>query len=287
MSEYIISVNSTVDMPKEWVLERADAIVALKYTMDGVTYEDMNGLSPKEFFVKLREGHQAVTTQANPEQVMEVWKPFLDEGKDILHIAFTSGLSGTYNSCLIAANELKEKYPDRKIIVVDDLCACLGEAVLLYYASKLKKEGKNIEEVAKWVEDNKLKVIHYVTIDDLNHLYRGGRLSKASAVLGSLVKLKPIIRVNDEGMLEVIAKERGRKKSMHKIVDMAYEKGKDFNNEVIFITHGDVLEEAEELAEMVKEKFTTSEVIINNIGTVIGSHTGPGVLAVFCIGESR
>ena len=206
MSEFVITVNSTVDLPKEWLEERQVPVIALKYTIDGETYEDMNGLSSKEFFQKLRDGKMATTSQINPEQAKEALEPFLKEGKDVLHLAFSSGLSGTCNSMMMAAEELKEEYPDRKVIVIDTLCACLGEALLLYYALKRKSEGMSIEEVAKWVEENKLHICHDVTVDDLNHLHRGGRISKATAVVGTMVKIKPMIYMDNEGKLQVIGK---------------------------------------------------------------------------------
>ena len=177
MGNYVITVNSTVDLPKEWLEERNIPVMALRYTIDGETYEDMSGLSHKEFFQKLREGKMAVTTQMNPEEAKEKFEPILKAGNDILHLGFSSGLSGTYNSMRIAAEELAEEYPDRKIIVIDTLCACLGEGLLLYYALKRKEEGMTIDELAQWVEENKLHVCHNVTVDDLNHLQRGGRVS--------------------------------------------------------------------------------------------------------------
>ncbi|MGF0032694.1 DegV family protein [Bariatricus sp. SGI.154] len=287
MSNYVITVNSTVDLPKEWVEERHVPVIPLKYTIDGKTYEDMNGLSSKEFFRKLREGKMAVTSQVNPEEAKKALETFLKEGKDVLHLGFSSALSGTYNSMRIAGEELKEEYPDRKIIIIDTLCACLGEAILLYYALKLREEGKTIDEVAEWVEANKLHVCHNVTIDDLDHLQRGGRISKTVAVLGGMVKIKPMIHMDDHGSLQVIGKERGRKRSLNKIVDMAVEQAKGWENDIIMITHGDCIEDAEYVAELVREKMGINNILINNIGTVIGSHTGPGVVAVFCMGNKR
>ena len=185
----------------------------------------------------------------------------------------------------IAAEELQEEYPEAKVIVVDTLCACMGEAMLLYYALKQKEAGKTIEEVAQWAEENKLHVCHNVTVDDLFHLHRGGRVSKTAAVLGTMVKVKPIIHMDDNGALQVIGKERGRKKSLHKIVDMAVERSKGWDNEIII--HGDCLEDAEYVAKLVREKMGVENVFIHNIGTVIGSHTGPGVVATFCMGNKR
>ena len=287
MKDYIITVNSTVDLPKEWLTERGVPVVPLSYTIDGETYQDMNGLSAKEFFKKLRAGKMAVTSQVNPDDAKEALRPFLEEGKDILHLGFSSALSGTLNSMRIAAEELKEEYPNQNIIVIDTLCACMGEGLLLYYALKRKAGGCSMEETAKWVEENKLHVCHNVTIDDLNHLQRGGRISKTVAVLGGMVKIKPMIHIDDKGALQVIGKERGRKKSLNNIVDKAVVQSKGWENDIIMITHGDCREDAEYVAELVREKMGIDNILINNIGTVIGSHTGPGVAAVFCMGEKR
>lgn len=287
MRDYIITVNSTVDTGKEWLEERNVPVIPLKYTIDGQEYTDMYGLSDKEFFQKLREGKMSATSQINPEEAKEMLEPYVKEGKDVLHLAFSSALSGTCNSMKIAAEELQEEYPEAKVIVVDTLCACMGEAMLLYYALKQKEAGKTIEEVAQWVEENKLHVCHNVTVDDLFHLHRGGRVSKTAAVLGTMVKVKPIIHMDDNGALQVIGKERGRKKSLHKIVDMAVERSEGWDNEIIMITHGDCLEDAEYVAKLVREKMGVENVFIHNIGTVIGSHTGPGVVATFCMGNKR
>ena len=287
MRDYVITVNSTVDAPKEWLEERHVPVIPLKYTIDGETYTDMEGLSAKQFFDKLREGKMSTTSQVNPEEAAEELEPYLKEGKDILHLGFSSGLSGTLNSMKIAGEMLQEKYPEAKIIVIDTLCACLGEALLLYKALQQKEKGMDIDELAQWVEDNKLHVCHNVTVDDLHHLQRGGRISKTTAVLGTLVQIKPIIHMDDNGTLQVIGKERGRKKSLNKIVDMAVEQSKGWDNDIIMITHGDCIEDAEYVAKLVREKMGIDNILINNIGTVIGSHTGPGVGAVFCMGNKR
>ncbi len=287
MSEYVITVNSTVDLPKEWLSERNVPVIPLKYTIEGNTYEDMNGLSSKEFFGKLREGKMAVTSQVNPDEAKTALEPYLREGKDILHLGFSSALSGTCNSMRIAAKELEEEYPDRKIIVIDTLCACLGEGLLLYYALKHRSEGSSIEETAKWVEENKLHICHNVTIDDLEHLYRGGRISRTVAVLGGMVKIKPMLHVDDQGALKVIGKERGRRKALGKIVETASKQAQGWENDIVMITHGDCREDADYVAGLVRQKLGVDNILINNIGTVIGSHTGPGVVAVFCMGEKR
>ena len=287
MRDYVITVNSTVDLPKEWLEERKVPVIPLKYTIDNETYTDMEGLSSKEFFGKLRDGKMATTSQINPEEARAQLEPFLKEGKDVLHLGFSSGLSGTYNSMRIAGEELKEEYPEAKIIIIDTLCACLGEGLLLYKALQQKASGKTIEETAKWVEENKLHICHNVTVDDLFHLHRGGRISKASAVLGSVVQIKPIIHMDENGKLQVVGKERGRKKSLNKIVDMAVEQTKGWDNDIAMITHGDCQEDAEYVAKLVRERLGIENILINNIGTVIGSHTGPGVVAVFVMGNKR
>lgn len=287
MRDYVITVNSTVDLPKNWLEERNVPVIPLKYTIDNETYTDMEGLSAKEFFAKLREGKMAVTSQINPEEARAQLEPFLKEGKDILHLGFSSGLSGTYNSMRIAGEELQEEYPEAKIIIIDTLCACLGEGLLLYKTLQQKAAGKMIEETAQWVEENKLHICHNVTVNDLFHLHRGGRISKTSAVLGSVVQIKPIIHMDENGKLQVVGKERGRKKSLNKIVNMAEEQIKGWDNDIAMITHGDCLEDAEYVAKLVRERLGIENILINNIGTVIGSHTGPGVVAVFVMGNKR
>lgn len=287
MREFVISVNSTVDLPKEWLEERDVQVIPLKYTIAGETYTDMEGLTSKEFFTKLREGQMSVTSQVNPEEAKVALEPFLKEGKDVLHLGFSSALSGTYNSMRIAGEELADEYPEAKVIVIDTLCACLGEGLLLYKVLQLRDAGKNIDEIAEWVEENKLHICHNVTVDDLNHLHRGGRVSKATAVVGTLVQIKPIIHMDNAGALQVIGKERGRKRSLNKIIDMAVEESKGWENDMIMVTHGDCIEDAEYVAKLAKEKLGAKDVLVNNIGTVIGSHTGPGVVALFFMGNER
>lgn len=288
MSEYIIMTDSTVDLPKEYLIEELQVpYIPLSYIMDGVTYEDMSGLSGKEFFDKIRAGSLPTTSQVNPEQAKKALEPYVKEEKDILFIGFSSALSGTFNSIRMAAEELMEEYPERKIITVDSLCACLGEGLLVYKAVQLKRAGKSLEEVAKWTEENKLHICHNVAIDDLNHLHRGGRVSKTAAIMGTMIQIKPIIHMNDNGELQVIGKQRGRKKALQHIVNMAVEQSKGWENDIIMITHGDCKEDAQYVAKLVREKMGIENILINCIGSVIGSHTGPGVVAVFCMGEKR
>lgn len=285
--EYVITTDSTVDLSKEFLNEKEITVLSLSYILDGVTYKDMGGLTGKEFFDKLRNGSLPTTSQINPEEAKETFEQIVKEGKDILHIAFSSGLSGTYNSCRIAAEDLMEEYPESKVIVIDSLCASMGEGLLLYKAIELKEEGKSLEELVDWVEANKLHICHNVTVDDLFHLHRGGRISKATAVLGSMVKIKPIIHMDNEGKLVVIGKERGRKKSITNLVDRMEKQMGEYDNSTCMITHGDCEEDALYLKTLLEERFGVKKVIIHGIGSVIGSHTGPGVLAVFFMGAER
>lgn len=287
MNEFVIVSDSTVDLPKEYLQSKQVPIISLSYIMDGVTYEEMDGLSHKEFFEKLRAGSLPTTSQINPEQAREALEPFAKEGKDILYIGFSSGLSGSYNSVRMAAEDLKEEYPDINIIAIDSLCACMGEGLLLYKALELKEHGMSMEEIAKWVEANKLHICHNVTVDDLNHLHRGGRIFKTTAVVGSMIKIKPIIHMSDEGKLVVIGKERGRKKSLVSIVDRMEKQMQGYDNDIVMITHGDCIEDAEFVKKQVEERFGIHNVMINGIGSVIGSHTGAGVVAVFFMGDKR
>lgn len=287
MNEFVIVSDSTVDLPKEYLQSKQVPIISLSYIMDGVTYEEMDGLSHKDFFEKLRAGSLPTTSQINPEQAREALELFAKEGKDILYIGFSSGLSGSYNSVRMAAEDLKEEYPDINIITIDSLCACMGEGLLLYKALELKEHGMSMEEIAKWVEANKLHICHNVTVDDLNHLHRGGRISKTTAVVGSMIKIKPIIHMSDEGKLVVIGKERGRKKSLVSIVDRMEKQMQGYDNDIVMITHGDCIEDAEFVKKQVEERFGIHNVMINGIGSVIGSHTGAGVVAVFFMGDKR
>lgn len=287
MSDYMIITDSTVDLPEDFLEELGVPYMPLNYIINGETYEDRSGLSGKEFFDAIRGGAMPTTSQINPEQANRILKPYLEEGKDILYIGFSSGLSGSCNSVRIAMEELADEYPERKMTAVDSLCASMGEGFLLYKAVQLQREGRTMDEVTTWVEENKLHVCHNVTIDDLFHLHRGGRVSKASAVVGSMIKIKPIIHMDNEGKLQVIGKERGRKKALNTIVDMAVQQAEGWENDLIMVTHGDCEEDAQYVANLAKEKLGAKKTLVHCIGTVIGSHTGPGVIGLFFMGNKR
>ena len=289
MSEYVITINSTSDLPKEWVWERKIPVVPLNCTIGGNTYRDMYDLSADEFYGMLRAGEMAVTSQPSPQAAIDMLEPILKEGKDILHIAFSSALSGTYNSSRIAAEELMEDYPDRKIIVVDSLGASLGQGLLVYLAQEKKEQGEDLETVAKWAEENRLHMVHLFTVNDLNHLYRGGRISRTTAVVGSMLNIKPVLHVDNDGKLTAIGKVRGRKKSLQELVKLMDEKIGSYHDtcHTIFISHGDCEEDANYVAEKVKEKYQINTIIMNQVGATIGAHSGPGTMALFFVGDER
>ena len=287
MKEFIIATDSTVDLPKVFLEENHVLTISLSYVMDGVTYKDLDGLSHEEFFEKITNGSLPTTSQINPEEARKALEPVVKEGKEILYLGFSSGLSGSYNSVRMAAEDLMEDYPETKIVTIDSLCASMGEGLLLYKTLQLKEQGKNLDEIAEWVEANKLHICHNVTVDDLNHLHRGGRISKTTAVLGTMVKIKPIIHMDNEGKLVVIGKERGRKKSLLTLLDKMEKQMQGYENDVVMITHGDCIEDAKYVEEQIRERFGIENIIVNGIGSVIGSHTGAGVVAVFFMGSER
>lgn len=285
MRDFVITADSTVDLPATFYEEKNIRIISLSYLLNDNTYEDLGGLSSKEIMDEIRQGALPTTSQITPQKARDVFEPILKEGKDILHIGFSSALSGSCNSARIAAQELEEEYEGAKIIVVDSLCASMGEGFLLYKAVELLEQGKSLEETAKWVEENKLHICHDFTVDDLFHLYRGGRVSRTTAVIGSMINIKPVLHVDMEGRLTSIGKARGRKKSLLALIDRMGEKSKGYENPITMIVHGDCEEDAKHLAELMKERYGVKDVLINGIGAVIGSHVGPGVIGIFYMGE--
>ena len=287
MSEYKIITDSGCDLPQKMLAELDVQAVPLFVNFRDQELADSVDDGIKELYAGLRNGEAATTSAVNPDRWMEKMEGVLAESQDVLVITFSSGLSTTHQSAVIAAGELKEKYPERKVIVVDSLCAALGQGLLIWYACKKKAEGLSIEELAAWVEDNKLHLCHWVAVDDLMYLKRGGRVSATTAVVGTMLQIKPIIHVNDEGKLISVGKARGRKASIQTLVQKALELGKDFDNSTMFICHGDCEEDAKYLEGLVKEKCGVKDVFIGYIGAVIGSHAGPGTLALFFMGEHR
>lgn len=291
MSTFKLITDSTADLPQEFLDKYDIGCLKLTYSLDGQTYggtgEDLDW---KEFYRLMREeGKLPTTSQINPEEFKDYFEDVLKEYNEILYLAFSSGLSGTYNSAVIAAEMVREDHPDCHIRVVDSLCASLGEGLFVYKAQMLKEQGKSMDEVADWLEERIQNFVHVFTVDDLYHLHRGGRVSKTTAIIGTLAGIKPILHVDCEGHLVALSKVRGRKKSLMSLVDLMETKIKDYaeGNDMVMISHGDALEDAEFVKEEIQKRFGIKNFLINNIGPTIGSHSGPGTIALFFMGTER
>lgn len=290
MKNYVIFTESTTDLPAYMVEELGIEVIPMTFGFDNETYlnyPDHRELDILEFYERIKNGERSTTTLINSMTFIEYFEPILKRGDDILYIGFSSGLSGTYESSLLAAEQLTEKYKDSKILCVDTKAASMGEGLLVYSAAKKKEEGLDIEQLYQWVMDNKLKLCHWVTVDDLNHLKRGGRISAVTATLGSALNVKPIIHVDDDGHLIPVANIRGRKKSIHELLDRMVETCTNPEEQIIFISHADCFDDVDYLASLIKDKLHVKDVILNYMGPVIGSHTGQGAIALFFFGTHR
>ena len=286
---YVITTDTCCDLPKDYLKEKEIEEVSLYYNMNGSVYGNDQEMDIKEFYDRMRGGEMPTTMAANPEELEEMFEKYLSVGKSVLHLAFSSELSSSCGNAMVAARELNEKYTDNKVIVIDTLAASLGQGLMVYKAEELRQNGKTIDETATWLEENKLHFCHQFTVDDLNHLYRGGRVSKLTAVAGTIIQIKPILHVSDEGKLVPIGKARGRKKSLTALVDNMQRTMGSYRdkNDIVFISHGDALEDAEYVANLVKERFGIEKFLINPVSPTIGAHSGPGTIALFYMGEKR
>lgn len=290
MASYVIVTDSSADLSAQMAEKAGVQVLPLRFTVGGKTYynwPDNREMDPRVFYRMLREGEVATTAAVNISQYLDMLEPILQSGTDVLVLSFSSGLSATYDSSRLAAEELREKYPQRKIFAVDTLCASLGQGLLVWHAAQLKDQGKSIEEVRDWVEENKLHLCHQFTVDDLHFLKRGGRISATTAVVGTMLKIKPVLHVDDGGKLVNLGKARGRKASLKALVDRMEETAIDPAGQTVFISHGDCMEDAEYVAGLVKERMGVQDVRINYVGPVIGAHSGPGTLALFHLGSRR
>ena len=290
MSDFVILTDSSADLGADMVQQLDVQVLPLSFSMGQQIYHnypDNREIDPHAFYQLLRQGEVATTSAVNVAQYTDALEPLLQAGKDVLVLAFSSGLSTTYNSSRIAVEELAEKYPERKLYTVDTLCASLGQGLLVYLAAKLRSEGRSIDEVRDWAEENKLHMCHQFTVDDLHFLKRGGRISATTAVVGSMLQIKPVLHVDNEGHLINIAKARGRQASLKALGDKMEKTAIDPANQVVFISPGDCQEDAHTVEKMVKERFGVKEVYINYVGPVIGAHSGPGTLALFYVGSER
>lgn len=287
--QFAILTDSASDLPAEYFAQHDVHCVPLGFTMDGVTYEGEDGehMDVKEFYQRLRDGAMPKTFQVTPAQAELHIEELLQAGQDVLVAAFSSGLSGTCHSYEVAAENLREKYPDRKVIVVDSLCASLGEGLFVDYIVKKADSGASIEETAAYAEEIRPHLCHYFTVENLYHLKRGGRVSATTAFVGTLLKIKPVLHVDDEGHLINIGKAVGRKKSIQAMVEHMTELATITEEDPVFISHGDCPGDVEYLVSLLKEKYGEQEYFINDIGSVIGTHSGAGTLAVFFLGRYR
>lgn len=287
---YKIITDSAANLSLKQIEEYELEVMSLIYNING---EEHLGYIPGEemdysdVYKLLRNKENITTSLIGREQCDKVIRPVLERGEDVLVIAFSSGLSGSYQNVYNACNDYREEFPDREIIVIDGLSAALGQGLLVHYAAGLKKEGMDIKELADWIEANKLSICHVFTLDDLFFLKRGGRLSGSSALFGTLLNIKPMLHMANDGKLYVTGKVRGRRASIEKLADLLGERGIRVSEQTVFIVHGDCLEDAKMLESLIKKKYGIKEVVINCLEPVIASHAGPGTLAMFFVGTER
>lgn len=290
MNNYKIITDSTSDLSPKLIKDLGVEVIPMVFTIGENSYQnyaDEREISSHDFYDRIRNGETSKTIQITPIEFTEIFEPILKSGNDVIYIAFSSALSGTYNNARLVAQELSEKYPERKIYAVDSLSASMGEGLLVYHAVQKKKEGLSIDELHNWLIENRRKLAHWFTVDDLNHLKRSGRLSGTAALVGTVLGIKPVLHVDNEGRLVPVEKVRGRRQSMDTMIRHMEKAVVDPEKQMIFISHGDSLDDAKYIAEQVKKKLNVKSIEINPIGPVIGTHSGPGTLALFYLGTSR
>lgn len=288
MGDYIIVSDATLDLPAEVVNEYDIRVIPMGVSVDEVEYihyPDYRFLPINDFYSKLKNGSVSRTSQITPTAFHEYFGEILKEGKDILYIAFSSGLSGTYYTSQVVINELTDEYPDRKLYSVDTLCASVGEGLLVYLAAMQKKKGLSIDELRDWIEDNKRKIRHWFTVKDLYYLKRGGRITSVEAFVGTALKIRPVLSTDECGKLVVKSKIRGSKAELELLVNKLETEGIDIKSQTVIIGHADNIEQAKELETIIREKNLVKDILIANIGPVIGTHTGPGMLALVFVGN--
>ena len=285
---YKIFTDATSDFPAQFAEQLNVTVLPMGFTMEDKEYFYIPGKSDmpiETFFEKMRAGVPVITAQVNSFAFLEAFEPVLKNGEDVLYIGFSSKLSGTVQSAVSAAEELRAKYPERKIFVIDSLCASLGEGLLVYYAAR--KQSMAIEDLAKWVEENKLRFIHWFTVDDLVYLKRGGRVSGATAAIATILNIKPVMHVDNEGYLVAVEKVQGRKKSLRALFERMEKTVDTKATDTVFIGHCASKEDAEYVASLVHEKYPDMMVHLDDIGTSVGAHSGPGTIALFFVGNER
>ena len=284
---YQIITDTGCDFPTGMYEELQLRVVPLVVNYKEKPYTFCDEPLLKDIYAGLRAGEVATTSAVNPDGWAQEMEQVLSTGEDALVLTFSSGLSATYQSAVIAAEDMKEKFPDRKVIVIDTLAASLGQGLLVWYVCKKRDEGLSLEDLAAWVEKNRFRLCHWFTVDDLMYLKRGGRISAATAIFGTMLQIKPVLHVDDEGHLISISKARGRKASVNALCAKMEATALPGENDTVFICHGDCIEDAQYLADQVKARCGVKDVFIYYTGAVIGSHSGPGTLALFYLGEHR
>lgn len=289
MREFVITTESNSDMDTAYLAEHGVGVIPHYYTIEDEMYGDGKELTVKEFYDAMRAGKKAATMASNPAVIRERFEKYAKQGKDILHISFSSALSSGYENIVNGANEIMEEYPEMKIIVIDTLSASLGEGIVIRKAVQMKEEGKTIEEAAAWARENCPHLNIQFTVDDLNFLYRGGRLSRSSAILGTVINIKPILYFDREGKLVALDKVRGRKKSLTTLVNNMAEKLGEYKDKQVFIgvVHGDCEMDARYVANMITERFGYTDIVIRPIGSSIGAHSGPGAVGLIFLGDEK
>lgn len=285
----VIVIDSCTDLPYDYIQKHNIPVVHLTYLFKGKNYTDdfFQSVDCKTFYNEVRSGEMPTTSQVNAEDYIKVFRPFLEERRPVIYLSFSSALSGSYNSSVLAKNTLLEEYPDADITLIDTKAASLGSGLIACHAIKMLEAGASKDVLIEWVENNKLKVAHWFTVDDLNHLKRGGRISGAAAFLGTMLNIKPVLHVDNEGRLIPISKVKGRKKSIRALFEKLQETIVSPEDQTIFISHGDAPQDAQYLADLIKEEYQIQDIVINHVGPVIGAHSGPGTLALFFLAERR
>lgn len=285
----VIITDSCSDLPLSYIESNNIPVISLTFHFKDRDYEDDFGksISYKEFYDAVRNGELPSTSQINVFKYTEVFGKYIKEGNSIIYIGFSSALSGSLNSALMAREMILKENEKADISIIDSRSASAGQGLLVYYAYEMLAKGQSKEEIVNWLEENKLKVNHWFTVDDLFHLKRGGRVSGTAAVIGTILDIKPVLHVDDEGRLIPVTKVKGRKKSLRMLADKVGEMAVNIEEQVIFISHGDCLEDAHVLKELITSRYKVKEVIIADIGPVIGSHSGPGTVALFFRGNNR
>ncbi|WP_295581853.1 DegV family protein [uncultured Oscillibacter sp.] len=290
MRDYVIMTDSCCDLTAQMAEELELAVLPLSLEMGGQTYRnwlDGRDIPFETFYGRLRSGETATTSAVSVGDFEEAMRPILAAGKDILCLSFSSALSTTYQSASIAAQSLAEEFPQGRVLVVDSLCASLGQGLFVYLCAMEKRKGRSLEELRRYAEDIRGRVCHWFTVDDLNHLKRGGRINAATALFGTMLAIKPVMHVDDEGRLIPVSKARGRKASLLALVDHMEQTAADPAGQTVFISHGDCAEDAGFVAEEIRRRFGTADIRINYVGPVIGNHSGPGTVALFFLGNRR